>query len=81
MKQKDIALIIVVVFISVVISIVASKFIFTPKKRHQTVQVVSPISADFPTPDTNYFNNQSIDVTKIITIGNSTNPDPFSNAQ
>lgn len=82
MKQKDIALILIVVFVSVVISIVASKLIFAPpKNRQQAVQVVTPISDDFPTPSDKYFNDKSVDPTKLITIGDSTNPDPFRNAQ
>lgn len=79
MKQKDIVLIAVVVVISAVISIVISKLVFvTPAHRQQTVEVVQPISADFPAPDSHYFNAQSINPTKTITIGNNSNPDPFS---
>lgn len=79
MKQKDIALIAVVIVISTVISIVVSKVVFAPpKNRQQKVEVVQPISADFPLPDSQYFNSQSIDPTRVISIGNNTNPDPFS---
>ena len=78
MKQKDIALIIIIVFISAIVSVVASKLVFAPpKNRQQSVQVVSAIHPDFPTPDTKYFNDSSIDPTKLITIGNNPNPDPF----
>lgn len=79
MKQKDIALIAVVVIISAVISVLVSNVVFAPpKNRQQKVEVVQPISADFPVPDSHYFNSQSIDPTKLITIGDNTNPDPFS---
>ncbi|HSX36512.1 MAG TPA: hypothetical protein VLG13_00085 [Patescibacteria group bacterium] len=83
MKQKDIALIAVVVVASAILSIVASKFIFAPpKNRQQPVEVVQPISSDFQIPDSRYFNSKSIDPTKLITIGgDNTNPDPFSNKQ
>lgn len=79
MKQKDIALIVVVVVVSAVISVVVSNAIFAPpKNRQQKVEIVQPISADFPVPDSHYFNSQSIDPTRLITIGSNTNPDPFS---
>jgi hypothetical protein len=79
MKQKDIALIIVVVLISAIFSIVVSKAVFaSPKNRQQKVVVVQPISSDFPMPDSDYFNPNSLDPTELITIGNSTNPSPFN---
>jgi hypothetical protein len=82
MKQKDLALIVIVVIISVVFSVGVSKVVFSsPKDRRQKVEVVQPISADFPMPDPQYFNSQSVDPTRLITIGNSANPDPFNAKQ
>ncbi|HSW75403.1 MAG TPA: hypothetical protein VLG16_06080 [Candidatus Saccharimonadales bacterium] len=79
MKQKDIALIIVIVFISAVASFFLSNLLFaSPQNRQQEVEVVEPISANFPTPNSKYFNNQSINPTELIQIGNSTNPNPFN---
>jgi len=79
MKQKDITLFIVVIFISAVLSIVASKILITPAKgRQQKVEVVAPITPDFTTPSSKYFNANSVDSTQLITIGNNTNPQPFS---
>lgn len=79
MKQKDIALIIVIVFFSAVISFFVSRFIFaSPKNRQQEVEVVQSITADFPAPDTHYFNASSIDPTQLIQIGNNNNPNPFN---
>lgn len=79
MKQKDITLIIVVAFISGVVSITLSKyFIAPPKNRHQKVEVVEPISSDFLKPDSAYFNKNSVDPTKLITIGDNANPQPFN---
>jgi len=78
-KQKDIALILVIIFISGVVSLFASKAIFnSPKNSQQQVAVVQPISSSFQQPDTHYFNNQAIDPTQLITIGQSPNADPFS---
>lgn len=82
MKQKDIALIIIVVFFSAVLSLVLSNMLFSsPAKRHQEVEVVQPISADFPNPDEHYFNKDAFDPTKTITIGQSANQDPFNSPQ
>lgn len=81
MKQKDIALILVIIFISAVISLFVSKAIFTsPKNRNQKAEVVQPITADFPVPDTRYFNSQAFDPTKAITIGQNANANPFSSS-
>lgn len=79
MRQKDIALIIVVVFVSVLISLFASKAIFaSPKNRQQQVEVVQPISAQISKPDSHYFNSQALDPAQSITTGPNANPDPFS---
>jgi hypothetical protein len=78
MKQKDIALILVIVFISAVISLFVSKAIFAaPKSRQQQVEVVQPITSDFPKPDSRYFNSQASDPTQLITIGQNNNTSPF----
>jgi hypothetical protein len=82
MKQKDIALIGIVIIISAFISLFVSKAIFaSPKNRQQQVEVIQPITADFPKPDEQYFNSRAFDPTKQITIGQNTNPDPFSGSQ
>jgi hypothetical protein len=79
MKQKDIVLILVIVFISAVVSLFVSKAIFvSPKNRQQQVEVVQPITADFPKPDKQFFNKDANDPTKLITIGQNANSDPFS---
>ena len=79
MKQKDIALIMVIVFASAIISLFVSKAIFSaPKNRQQQVDVVQPITADFPQPDTHYFNSSAFDPTQLITISQNANPNPFS---
>lgn len=82
MKQKDIALIILVVAFSAVISYFVSNRLFPPPKdRQQQVDVVQPITSDFPTPDKRYFNDQAFDPTQSITIGKNVNPNPFSSPQ
>lgn len=79
MKQKDIALIAIVAFLSIVISLLLSNMIFSsPQKKQQQAEVVQPITTNFPRPDKKYFNSQAFDPTKPITIGQNTNSDPFS---
>jgi type II secretory pathway pseudopilin PulG len=81
MKQKDIALIIVIVIVSGIASLILSRLIFAPSKdREQQVEVVDVITADFPTPDSKYFNANSVDPTQLIQIGDTNNPNPFNGA-
>ncbi|HEX8183039.1 MAG TPA: hypothetical protein VF575_05565 [Candidatus Saccharimonadales bacterium] len=78
MKQKDIALILVISIVSGIFSLIIGHFIFAaPKDRQQKVEVVSAITTDFAIPDTKYFNNDSINPTQLIRIGESTNSAPF----
>jgi hypothetical protein len=78
MKQKDMALILIVAFVSAVASFFISNALFTSKNSQQQVQVVPSISASFQTPDSRYFNSSSIDPTQLIQIGNTTNTNPFN---
>jgi len=79
MKQKDIALIIVIAAVSAVVSFfVSGKVFVTPSNRQQQVEVVDPINASFQTPDKKYFNSSSIDPTQSSTIGNGTNQASFN---
>ena len=78
MKQKDIALIAVIVIISTTLSIFISKAIIVPpKNREQKVEVVGAINSDFPEPDSKHLNPSAVNPTRRITIGTNTNPDPF----
>lgn len=79
MKQKDIALILVMVFISGLLAFVISRWVFSkPQNREQTAEVVDIIKADFPPPPSKYFNSSSVNPTQQIEIGNNPNPNPFN---
>jgi hypothetical protein len=79
MKQKDLTLIIVVAIVSGVFALVISNFLITsPKNRQEKVQIVSPISADFPKADERYFNANSINPTQTVKIGDNNNTKPFN---
>ena len=78
MKQKDLALIIVLAVISAIVSyFVSGMFITKPTDLKADVKVVDPISADIPEVDTRYFNSDSIDPTEVIKIGGQENQQPF----
>ncbi len=80
MKQKDIALIIVIVFVSGVVSFLISNNFISPPKHDEKAAVVEPITAEFNEPDKKYFNDQSINPTQLITIGDNAGQqqNPFS---
>lgn len=78
MKQKDLALILVMAFISAIIAFAASQWLFaSPKNRKQTAEVVDVIGPDFTQPSTKYFNANSVNPTQQIQIGENNNPNPF----
>jgi len=79
MKQKDIALVLVMAFIGAIAALVLSQLLFsTPKNRSQTAETVDVITADFPQPPAIYFNANSINPTQQIEIGAGNNPNPFN---
>ena len=79
MKQKDIALIILIAAVAGVISFVASHAIFaSSSNRKQQAEVVDAITTDFVRPSTKYFNSNSIDPTQLIQIGGNNNANPFA---
>lgn len=80
MKQKDIALLLVVGFVSMMISFAASNWIFTPEDvKKQEAEVVETISTKFETPAAGdpYFNKDANNPTQLIKIGEDPNRDPF----
>ena len=82
MKQKDIALIIIIAAISGFTSYFVSHLIFaTSDNLQQKVEVVDVITSDFPTPSNKYFNSDAIDPAQVIQVGDGNNPNPFNGAQ
>lgn len=79
MKQKDLVLLVVVAFVSIILSIFASKLLFSiPTNRSEQVDVVPVITSIFEIPSSQSFNSQSLDPTQLITIGNNNNSSPFN---
>lgn len=82
MKQKDIAVIIIVAAVAGIISYFVANLLFGGEKKYTLkASVVEPISADFNPPSDTYFNKDAINPTKNITIGDSTNATPFKQNQ
>jgi hypothetical protein len=79
MKDKDYALILVIVFLSGVISfIISGKIFVTPANRQQKVQTVDIIDSSFQKPSEKYFNKDSIDPARFVQIGDNNNQNPFN---
>lgn len=79
MKQKDIAVVLIIGFVSAVVSfIVSGKVFVTADNRQQKAEVVDAINSSFQTPDKKYFNATSINPTQRSAIGGDSNQDPFS---
>lgn len=78
MKQKDVALIIVISAISAVLSVfVSNALISSPKNRQEKVEVVDTITDIFPEANKKYFNGSSLNPTQTISIGEDPNLTPF----
>jgi hypothetical protein len=78
MKQKDVVIIIGTAAVAGTISLVIANFLFGGAKSYKlTAPTVDAISSDFKLPDDTYFNKGSLNPTKNITIGDSTNTTPF----
>jgi hypothetical protein len=78
MKKNDIALIVLIVSISLVITyFVAKAFIGNPQSKQVTAEVVEPIKPDLVDPSGKIFNRDAINPTIVIQIGNPSNQQPF----
>ncbi|MEO6761691.1 MAG: hypothetical protein ABI220_04970 [Candidatus Saccharimonadales bacterium] len=80
MKKKDWGLLAGVLVISIIISVVLANVLFSSKGYiKQEVEVVDPISADFPVNEVKpkYFNKDSVNPKQLIHIGDP-NEHPFA---
>jgi hypothetical protein len=80
MKKKDILIVVMVAIVTGLISLLAANYLFGGTKAYNLkAPTVDAISADFKLPSDAYFNKQSINLTKNITIGEGGNNTPFNN--
>lgn len=78
MKKNDIALIVLIVSISLVVSyFIVKAIIGNPKGQQTTAEVVEPIKPDLVQPSNKIFNRDAINPTVVIQIGNPSNQQPF----
>ena len=79
MKQKDILLIVVVVFVSGMIAFtISSKFLVSSSNKALEAEVVAPITSNFNLPDEKIFNIEAINPTELIRIAPNDNNQPFA---
>lgn len=80
MKRHDIIIIVAVAVVAGLFSYVISNLLFGGEKVYNLkAPQVEPISAEFITPPAEYFNNDAINPTVDIEIGDTTNPDVLQN--
>lgn len=78
MKSQDIAVLILVVSISLVVSYFAGTALFaSDEDRSAEVVRVIEIDEEFPQPSENIFNEDAINLVETITIGDSESEKPF----
>lgn len=76
MKRKDLTIIIAVAVIAGLFSFVISSLLFGGEKAYNLkAPQVEPISTEFTSPSSKYFNDNAINPTVDIEIGDTTNPD------
>lgn len=81
-KQSDIAMIILVASLSMVASyFIGDAIINTDENRSTDVEVVTPISPEFLLPSTEIFNDNAINPTELIKIGDDNTDQPFRSAE
>jgi len=79
MKQKDLALIGVMIVIAGVLSFIVSSQLFSvPTDQSAEVEVVEAITNEFTEPDKRYYNKDSVNPTEPIQIGKDQNQQPFN---
>lgn len=80
MKKTDIALLILVVSVSIVISFFAGQALLgSAGPKPVDVETAEPISADIVEPSDKIFNDQALNPTVSVKIGDTTNQQPFGN--
>lgn len=78
MKKNDLLIIVAVAITAGIFSFAIANFFFGGAKKYTlTAPTVEPITAQFTAPSTKYFNQDSLDLTKDITVGDNANNQPF----
>lgn len=79
MKKSDIAILVLIVSITLVISFLLVKALFgEPQSQALKAEKVDPIAATIQEPSPSIFNKDALNPTVVIQIGNPSNQQPFS---
>lgn len=82
MKKKDIILIVFVVGFSAILSFFLSGLIVgDPASEPLSVERVEPITSEFNAPSDEFFNEEAVNPTQLIRIGDGGNVSPFSQSE
>ncbi|MEM6998005.1 MAG: hypothetical protein AAF413_03795 [Patescibacteria group bacterium] len=76
MRSQDKTMILISVVASAVVSLIISNFILGGSDHKTVVKTVEPLSSTFIQPDAKYFNSNSLNPTKEISIGGTPEPIP-----
>lgn len=80
MKKNDIIIIVAVAIVAGILSLIIANLLFGgSKKFNLNAPIVQPVSSEFKSPDSQFFNKDSLDITKDITVEENSNNQPFSN--
>lgn len=81
MRKDDILIIFVVAIVAGIFSYIIAGFVFGGEQKYDLQSPeVQPISSEFKQPNEKYFNSDSLDITKDITVTNNDNTDPFKSS-
>ena len=82
MKQTDIAMLILIVSITLLISyFLGNALLVGDTARSTEVETVEAISSEFAQPDEDIFNEDAINLTQTIIIGETESTDPFTSGE
>jgi hypothetical protein len=81
MKKQDLLTMIVVGIVSLTFSVFLSgRLLNGGTEKKQETEKITPITSDFPQLSSKYYNDMSVNPTKLIQIGQGENTKPFENA-
>lgn len=81
MKQQDIAVVIIIVFVAGMASFFLANKFFSPSTARRSAETVTAIDPTFTVPDKKYFSADSINPTLRIEIAPGDNKNPFQDQE
>ncbi len=78
MKSNNILVLALVVIVSFIFALFVPGMLFKSTGSNK-IETVPVITSNFPTPNSQFFNSNSVDLTPYTQIGNGNNTNPFVN--